>query len=1039
MSPLAGAAQDAKTQQIQLDEGWNLVSLNVHPGDSSFASIFGEAAGQISMVKAEDGDVYVPSEGIEQISTWRDGKGYRIQAEEATTLDVTGSKILPEARPIVLEPGGNVVPYLSSTAQPVETALVSVEESLLAVEDESGSRYNPSGGASSLDSLRPGQGYKVYVEQADTLVYPRVAGTLEDALALQGMANGDYVQIRGYHEPGDRGGGLFRVRANACRTDGGTCFVFEKDLSAEKSVNTTQSEIASGVSLPDDDLAWRSVELQYGTDPEHVAPSLELHGRYGRHQNEDALQTGKGRIGGPALQLLNKQLGGDTDELTVRYRHATSERRLERTGVDDAVSLEWWGAPKADPANPKDVSHYISWAMTVARNLRNNNNLEWGYVDVAGEYYWDDTIVMPDGVMLRGVGPIRDDGFTRAAFIVTPGEAMDHYRKSYDAQEENDRSLPYQNQNARFTNEYLAGKGGLKAIELNGNLAGNMQVFNNLSDYDEPENRLQNGGAWAGWYSNGNGRNSFTEPYDIHLEDVSAHGFGGNIFAGAGGEIRAHTSGEVRVRNSRRNHIWYGWSGDLSNWTAEGYAWGVHMKTGGPGSTTISNFTLQNVEKNPQFTGGNNLISFIGSDVTIDGFTVDLTKEALGKPHNLFLDWSGNNTIKNGTVRTFTLDDNNGRLHFLRQPNLGIGPRVYENIQIYDEGGGLIFTPAEEGQATDITIKDVTVQAAQDVSGPIGESGGGSRFAGILGAELRSPISNRERPLRIDVENLSYERPFKPTIFPVKGASSGPYHPRSWYISNSFFENAQEDLIRKNSDALGNEAGKRAFRVFFENTTLNTYSAASWHKWMGNGIVRLRNCQDNSGRTSDVVSQSYTATSEDENNGYVLIPTSLMSRPGQTSVSTSAGYSVTNVEIANSDGTLRADDDTDQEDPYLRVSVSGSITQRDTFTWTARVTPLDEYTTTGLFVGRQVPERNYAGGGGPWKIDLRGVVESQEDDSAVTYTVSSENTSVVTTNVNSDGYTLELTEQGTGTATITVTGEIPGIGTATDTFEVTVE
>jgi hypothetical protein len=230
--------------------------------------------------------------------------------------------------------------------------------------------------------------------------------------------------------------------------------------------------------------------------------------------------------------------------------------------------------------------------------------------------------------------------------------------------------------------------------------------------------------------------------------------------------------------------------------------------------------------------------------------------------------------------------------------------------------------------------------------------------------------------------------------------------------------------------------------MYWDSMTFNTLvDKSNWfHKHVGaNSMLRLRNSQDRSGRVSDAVGQSYSATATDETNGYALIPTSLLSRPAETSVTASAEYNVTSVEIANSDGTLRSDDDLREEDPYLKVSVDGSITQGDSFTWTARVTPLDDFQTTGLFVSRPVADKSLTSGNGPWTEDLRGVAASQESRDKIIYTASSGDTSVATASVQGDDVTLKIMGQGIGTATITVDAEIPGVGTTTDTFEVTIE
>jgi hypothetical protein len=207
------------------------------------------------------------------------------------------------------------------------------------------------------------------------------------------------------------------------------------------------------------------------------------------------------------------------------------------------------------------------------------------------------------------------------------------------------------------------------------------------------------------------------------------------------------------------------------------------------------------------------------------------------------------------------------------------------------------------------------------------------------------------------------------------------------------------------------------------------------------GIIRLRNSQDRSGRTSDATG-SYTSDASDEGNDYVLIETGLMSRAFERSATvTSGNRTVQSVEVANSDGTLRPDNNEFQKDPYLRVNLDSAIQAGNTITvdWTARVTPMDRYQTTGLFVTRPWSNRSYTTGNGPWTLDLRGTAASQESREKIVYTASSDDTSVVTASVQSDDYTLELTEQDTGTAMITVTGTIDGVGTTTDTFQVTVE
>ncbi len=1056
VSPLAGAAQDAKTQQVHLDEGWNLVSLNVHPDDSSFVSIFGEAAGQISMVKDEDGDVYVPSEGIEQISTWRDGKGYRIQAEEATTLDVTGTKIFPEARPIVLEPGGNVVPYLSSTAQPVETALISVEESLLAVEDESGNRYNPSGGASSLDSLRPGQGYKVYVEQADTLVYPRVAGTLEDALALQGMASGDYVQVRGYHKPGDQGGGLFRVRASACRTDGGTCFVFDEDRSGEQSLTTNQTT----VNFPHADLVWGSVQIRYGPDDGDVWKNIDMHGHW-QSENPDWLNLKEGRIeDGSRLFVLRRSIGGgDGFNVTYRYEHATTDRRLERIGVGNSVSVAWWGAPPATGSDTPEATPYINWAINAAARLYKNSSIDWAYVDIPDEYYYYHPIRLRNGVKLRGVGSERsvpgESWTTRGKLTVKPGKALYHKRTPQLEQTVYDGLGATK---VHINNHYMAEKWGIEDLELDGNYQNNKQPFDENDDaWDTKamEDWLQNSGDWAGFHTNGAGNQSFADGAVAHFENVNVHEYGGNNIA-TRPDLKVQAN-NVRGANSVRNHsLYHFWGGELTNITAEGHSWAVPFKLGSKNNNpvTYTDIAYRAGDSNPEGYVDNEVFNIIGRNMVMDGVTVDMRG---GKNRTGWIaDKSTSNEYRNATIYTNT----SGGFR-LQAPRAQPTDELYENFTIYSNGDGPTIAGRGYTQ-TGMTFKNFTVEAGQSASG-------GATNA-PLGMNLSPGLDNLSTPGRLDVNGLNYNRSLNAAVFKGGGGPGNIRNslPRDLFISGSSFENSGLFDDDGRWSAFGDtDENFRHARFYLHDTMINLSGSfvypdgnnedrgpdrhAIGSAEGAHATFKLRDVIDQSGRVSDQTG-TFTSDASDEGNDHVLIPTNLLYRAwgrSATLVNGPSGLSIMGVEVANGDGTLRGTArGVGQREPYLKVNFDSTIGSGETveIDWEAHVTPLDEYQTTGVFVSRPVYDRisgshkgTLTSGGGPFSFDLRGVVVSQESKDVVSYSASSGDPSIVTANVNPDGYTLELTEQGTGTATITVTGEIPGIGTATDTFEVTVE
>jgi hypothetical protein len=1054
---MSSVAQEIRSQQVQLEQGWNFVSLNVQPDDSSFAAIFGANVDQIAMVKNEEGEVYAPGEGIEQITTWKSGEGYQVHVTAPLTLGVTGASIRPDSMSIVLEEGGNVVPYLSSATQATETAVASLEGSLVLVEDEAGKRYEPLASSSSLDSLRAGGAYKVYVDQTDTLRYPVVVPTLADARDLKDVRVKTRIQVQGYDTPGDGGGGLFRATESACETDGGTCFVFNEDLSVE------QSHSLSGTptwTLPNGNIDWRSFEIEYGPDPNDVIEALDFHGHVRNTENLDWLDLKNGEIvdGGNELAKLNQTFGAGNKEYTINYRYATSDRRLERV-VNDAVNIAWWGAPKADPNNPKRAGRELAWAINAAASLYQSKNIQWAYVDIPDDYYYKHLFKIRNGVKLRGAGPDRsvqgESWATNGALTLMPGEAMYTWHVDFDPVAEHDeRAVMEGGKNGLtqfFTNSYLASKIGIQDLEINGNLNNNQQVFENQGEYDNLINRLQNASDWTALYMPGAGSQEYEDGMDVELHQVNSIGFGGNNVGGAGTDVNPSTGGasyEVRSENVRledavRNHQIYQMPGPKKkNWTVVQIGWAVPVKMGSK-DHRVSNYTDLTVvpTENPWFNDVG-VFNSIGKNITVDGFEVDLSGK-VGFRKQIWNDNWGKNVYKNGTIKT----EKNGNIKFNTSNRFNM-PIEFRNIDVQDFGGGMTFGNITGRYGDNYFWEDVTV-TPEDGVGPIPRL---QDISVVFGFGLDNPrtsvdeptVDNWGRAMRLGFRNFEYNREIQTRVFRFNdNLVSAPYHPFDVFFVNSKIKNSDGDGKDSSKFLSGKGGGGQgAFRMYWDNMTFNTpLDRSEWyHRWLGsNSLLRIRNSQDRSGRVSDAVDQSYTATSEDENDGYALIPTSLLSRPGETTMTANAGYSVTGVEVANSDGSLRSDDNLREEDPYLKVSVDGAITQGDTFTWTARVTPLEDYSTTGLFIARKEENKSYVSGNGPWTIDLRGVAASQESREKIVYTASSGDTSVVTANVQSDEYTLEFTEQGTGTATITVTGSIDGVGTTTDTFQVTIE
>ena len=1062
--PSHASAQDTETQQISLEQGENFVSLRVQPEDASIDAIFGGYLDQIHRVNDEKGRVYMPAHDIEQFTTWEADKSYKVYASSSFDVEVTGSLI---SASVPLEKGGNLIPYLLDSPQDVDQALASVSETLIRIEDEEGNAYEPGGSPAALDSLHTGQGYTLYVDQADTLVYPIQAETLMDALTLEGVEPGRYVHVEGRNEPTDGGGGTFVVTNSACETDGGTCFIFEENL----------TQVTGASSITHTNLSWRSVEIEYGSDPEDVIDMRHLNGFHGNRSAEftpwiDLKNGDLVDYGWSIFQKIEDNYP-DFDGFAYTYGHASSDRRLERLNIENSVRPEWWGAPRIDPSNPQEADSYLRWALIAARRIYKNpdNSYDRVWVDIEDGFYFLNELKTPGGTGLRGIGSTNGDGYTKGRLAIKPGEALFYHKVGYDRWEDDNRHRVYNHmlglEKGVVTNGYEP-NGGLEFQDLwiDGNVRNNMDVFNNPDDYefsngDSIFQWLQDSGDWSGFYTKGNDiiDGELLSFEDVRMEDLGASG----LAVGRFDDLWDIQTSNLHIKDTRRNHLLYGPTGNgLDDITLEGQYWGgnpLYDPRGTTARSTYTNLTVKNIYAG-QF-GYNTIIASRGGGLDLDGFTIDLkssSKDGGVRPAILAVEGLGN-TFKNGTIEgylpeNYPLDDDP---LILQQRGFGDGDAtkttLIDGLTVTDNGVSMQLAEKNYPTARQVVVKNFEYKAAGGVTG------GGDIGTYRAPAKSSNPVPG-DHAWRIYYENFDWKTPTEDTW--ETDAANGRLGslPLDWYMVTGSVNNQHTyNRFLNLPGGVSYEAVQRQVRLFLNDFEIRTQTderssdnAKEWHFDLAPGNpVRLRNVTDTDGRVSEN-SGTYTSDADDEGNDFVLIDPNLISHPHQRSATVTNGTpSITSVEGAKPDGTAVngaiEGNLGDAQEHVLRVNLDQSIQGGNTIDidWSAQVTPDDAYQTTGLFVARKVVSSDgsaglsFSSGFGSSTYDLRGVASSQESGEKIVYTASSGDPSVVTANVQSDDYTLELTEQGTGTATITVTGEIENVGTATTTFEVAVD
>jgi hypothetical protein len=171
-APFLDAFGPADLQDIELNQGWNMISSFIEPANPNMWDVFGDVQNDLVLVKNGDGIVFWPEYNINDIGDWVTVDGYQVYMTTAQTLTITGTRIIPANTPLVLSSGWNLIAFLGDEQIPIESGLADLDDTIVLAKNNTGKVYWPAYGINDIGNLIPGQGYQVYLNEQDTLVYP---------------------------------------------------------------------------------------------------------------------------------------------------------------------------------------------------------------------------------------------------------------------------------------------------------------------------------------------------------------------------------------------------------------------------------------------------------------------------------------------------------------------------------------------------------------------------------------------------------------------------------------------------------------------------------------------------------------------------------------------------------------------------------------------------------------------------------------------------------------------------------------------------
>ncbi|MFP4544026.1 MAG: YCF48-related protein [Candidatus Kapaibacterium sp.] len=153
---------------------WQMISSNLEQSVTDIAQIMAPVEDNLDMMKNQAGEVYIPYENVNSIINWNKRHGYQIIMKEDDELSLRGVSVKPHQTAITLERlKWHIIPYLPQHSMAAETALANLGTRLTLIKDSEGRVFFPSYNIRQLQTLHPGEGYKITVNSTTSLVYPQ--------------------------------------------------------------------------------------------------------------------------------------------------------------------------------------------------------------------------------------------------------------------------------------------------------------------------------------------------------------------------------------------------------------------------------------------------------------------------------------------------------------------------------------------------------------------------------------------------------------------------------------------------------------------------------------------------------------------------------------------------------------------------------------------------------------------------------------------------------------------------------------------------
>lgn len=186
------ALSNTMLQEIEMNEGWNLISTYVVPDYPDMGDVFAPIVDDIFLAKDEFGLVYWPEYNLNNIGDHTVGKAYKVKMNADAVLEVRGANADPADYPLTLNEGWSYIGYLRNTPADADAVLDEIKEDITLIKDGIGNVYWPEYGVNTIGNMEPGQGYQIRMSSDRIFTYPSNDVVLPEARGAQKSSNSYY-------------------------------------------------------------------------------------------------------------------------------------------------------------------------------------------------------------------------------------------------------------------------------------------------------------------------------------------------------------------------------------------------------------------------------------------------------------------------------------------------------------------------------------------------------------------------------------------------------------------------------------------------------------------------------------------------------------------------------------------------------------------------------------------------------------------------------------------------------------------------------